>query len=129
MSRQRSRNTQIEILIRKKLHHAGLRFRVHRRPIPDLNREADIVFGPARVAVFVDGCYWHGCPEHATWPKTNADFWREKITRNRERDQDTDRKLTDAGWMPVRVWEHEDPAEAVKTIVAVVRERRELFKA
>ncbi|NUW43283.1 very short patch repair endonuclease [Nonomuraea rhodomycinica] len=127
MSRQRSRNTQVEVLLRKELHRAGLRFRVHRRPVSDLRREADVVFGPARVAVFVDGCYWHGCPEHATWPKTNADFWREKINRNRERDRDTDQKLTDVGWMPIRVWEHEDPTEAAKSIVAVVRERRHLF--
>ncbi|MFI9836309.1 very short patch repair endonuclease [Nonomuraea sp. NPDC051941] len=124
MSRQRSRNTQVEVLLRKELHRAGLRFRVHRRPVPGLRREADVVFGPARVAVFVDGCYWHGCPEHATWSKTNADFWRQKINRNRERDRDTDQKLIDVGWLPIRVWEHEDPEEAAKSIVVVVRERR-----
>lgn len=84
-----------------------------------------MVFGPARVAVFVDGCYWHGCPEHATWPRSNADFWRKKITRNQERDRDTDLKLTNAGWMPIRVWEHEDPVEAAQRITAVVRERRQ----
>lgn len=129
MSRQRSRNTQVEVLLRKELHRAGLRFRVHRRPVPGLRREADIVFGPARVAVFVDGCYWHGCPQHATWPKTNADFWREKINRNRERDRDTDQKLVDVGWLPIRVWEHEDPAEAAKNIVVAVRERRQSLRA
>lgn len=129
MSRQRSRNTQVEVLLRKELHRTGLRFRVHRRPVPGLRREADIVFGPARVAVFVDGCYWHGCPQHATWPKTNADFWREKINRNRERDRDTDQKLVDVGWLPIRVWEHEDPAEAAKNIVVAVRERRQSLRA
>ncbi|MFD0469815.1 very short patch repair endonuclease [Nonomuraea thailandensis] len=129
MSRQRSRNTQVEVLLRQELHRAGLRFRVHRRPVPGLRREADVVFGPARVAVFVDGCYWHGCPEHATWPKTNADFWREKINRNRERDRDTDQKLIDVGWLPIRVWEHEDPAEAAKSIVVVVRARRHSSRA
>ncbi|MFF5024205.1 very short patch repair endonuclease [Streptomyces collinus] len=126
MSRQRSRNTGVEVLLRKELHRAGLRYRVHRRPLPGLRREADVVFGPARVAVFVDGCYWHGCPEHATWPKTNADFWRTKITRNQERDRETDRKLIDAGWMPVRVWEHEDPATAARKVAEVVRQRRPL---
>ncbi|MEV5498165.1 very short patch repair endonuclease [Nonomuraea fuscirosea] len=129
MSRQRSRNTHVEVLLRKELHRAGLRFRVHRRPVPGLRREADVVFGPARVAVFVDGCYWHGCPQHATWPKTNADFWREKINRNRERDRDTDQKLIDVGWLPIRVWEHEDPKQAAMSIVVVVRERRHLSGA
>ncbi|MFE0327945.1 very short patch repair endonuclease [Streptomyces sp. NPDC058960] len=128
MSRQRSRNTEVEVLLRRELHRAGLRYRVHRRPLPGVRREADVVFGPARVAVFVDGCYWHGCPEHATWPKTNADFWRTKITRNQERDRDTDRKLIEAGWMPMRVWEHEDPAVAARKIADVVRQRRPLSK-
>ncbi|MEV0150351.1 MULTISPECIES: very short patch repair endonuclease [unclassified Nonomuraea] len=129
MSRQRSRNTQRELLLRKELHRAGVRFRVHRRPLPNLRREADVVFGPARVAVFVDGCFWHGCPEHGTWPKRNADFWREKIARNQERDRDTDRKLIDAGWIPVRVWEHEDTTRAAEHIVETVQERRVALRA
>jgi DNA mismatch endonuclease (patch repair protein) len=82
------------------------------------------VFGPARVAVFVDGCYWHGCPEHATWPKTNSEFWHSKILRNQERDRDTDLKLTEVGWAPMRVWEHEDPAAAARRIAEVVKARR-----
>jgi DNA mismatch endonuclease (patch repair protein) len=87
------------------------------------------VFGPAKVAVFVDGCYWHGCPQHATWPKTNANFWRTKITRNQERDRDTDLKLTESGWVSVRVWEHEDPILAAQNIASLVRERRQLLHA
>ncbi|MFB7290722.1 very short patch repair endonuclease [Actinacidiphila glaucinigra] len=129
MSRQRSRNTGVEVLLRKELHRVGLRFRVHRRPLPGLRREADVVFGPAKVAVFVDGCYWHGCPQHATWPKTNADFWRNKITRNQERDRDTDAKLAEAGWASVRIWEHEDPIIAAQGIAALVRERRQSPRA
>lgn len=89
-----------------------------------MRREADVVFGPAKIAVFVDGCFWHGCPQHATWPKTNADFWRSKIEGNRRRDMDTDERLASAGWLAVRVWEHEDPAEAAARVVAFVRARQ-----
>lgn len=124
MSRQKSRDTQVELALRRALHAAGLRFRVHRRPVKGVRREADIVFGPARVAVFVDGCFWHGCPEHATWPRRNADFWRAKIEGNRVRDADTDVRLAQAGWLAVRVWEHEPPLEAAQRVRAVVEERR-----
>ncbi|MFF0723209.1 very short patch repair endonuclease [Streptomyces sp. NPDC004134] len=124
MSKQRSRDTDIEIAVRRTLHAAGLRYRVHRRPLKGVRREADILFGPARVAVFVDGCFWHGCPEHATWPKNNAKFWREKIEKNRARDVDTDARLARAGWASVRVWEHEDADEASDRIAALVRSRR-----
>ncbi|MFJ6796510.1 very short patch repair endonuclease [Streptomyces sp. NPDC091268] len=124
MSRQKSKDTRIEVALRRALHAAGLRYRVHRRPIKAVRREADIVFGPARVAVFVDGCFWHGCPEHATWPRRNADFWRGKIEGNRARDRDTDARLAEAGWLAVRVWEHEAVAQAAARVAAVVRERR-----
>ncbi len=124
MSRQRSRDTEVELALRRVLHASGLRYRVHRRPVKGVRREADIVFGPARVAVFVDGCFWHGCPEHATWPRNNAEFWRRKIEGNRARDLDTDTRLAEAGWASVRVWEHEDPAEAAARIAALVASRR-----
>ncbi|MFD5428322.1 very short patch repair endonuclease [Streptomyces sp. NPDC127084] len=124
MSRQKSRDTQVEITLRRVLHAAGLRYRVHRRPIRGVRREADIVFGPAKVAVFVDGCFWHGCPEHATWPKTNAAFWSEKIEKNRARDLDTDARLEAAGWLPLRVWEHESVEAAAVRVIEVVRRRR-----
>ncbi|MFJ8045550.1 very short patch repair endonuclease [Kitasatospora sp. NPDC096147] len=124
MSSQRSRDTGIELSLRRLLHAGGLRYRVHRRPLKGVRREADILFGPARVAVFVDGCYWHGCPEHATWPKNNSAFWREKIEKNRARDRDTDARLAEAGWASVRVWEHEAPEEAAVRITALVRSRR-----
>lgn len=124
MSRQKSRDTRIEVALRRALHAAGLRYRVHRRPVKGVRREADIVFGPARVAVFVDGCFWHGCPEHATWPRRNADFWRVKIEGNRARDQNTDLRLAEAGWLSVRVWEHETVADAAARVIAVVSSRR-----
>ncbi|MEU1007886.1 very short patch repair endonuclease [Streptomyces sp. NPDC005890] len=124
MSRQKSRNTEVEMALRRALHAAGLRYRVHRKPLKGVRREADVLFGPAKVAVFVDGCFWHGCPQHATWPKTNADFWRTKIEGNRRRDMDTDARLASAGWLAVRVWEHEDPVEAAARVIAFVRARR-----
>jgi DNA mismatch endonuclease (patch repair protein) len=124
MSRQKSRDTQVEIALRKALYAAGLRYRVHRRPVPDVRREADIVFVGAKVAVFVDGCFWHGCPEHATWPRNNAEFWRTKIEGNRRRDVDTDSRLAEAGWLPVRVWEHEAADIAVNRVRAAVDGRR-----
>ena len=89
-----------------------------------LKRRADIVFAPARVAVFVDGCFWHGCPEHATWPKKNAAWWREKIEGNRRRDADTDARLAAVGWVSVRVWAHEKPMEAAAKVATLVQARR-----
>jgi DNA mismatch endonuclease (patch repair protein) len=124
MSRQRSADTEIELRLRRILHRSGLRYRVHRRPVPGLRRTADIVFTRARVAVFVDGCFWHGCPAHRTLPKTNADFWQSKIEANVRRDEDTRVRLADAGWLAVRVWEHDDPQRAATTIASLVAKRR-----
>lgn len=123
MSRQRRRDTAPELALRSLLHRSGLRYRVHRRPLPELAREADIVFVCARVAVFVDGCFWHQCPEHATFPRKNAAWWKAKLDRNVERDRETDAELAAAGWLPLRVWEHADPTEAAGTIGRVVRHR------
>jgi DNA mismatch endonuclease (patch repair protein) len=96
---------------------------VHIRPVPALRREADIVFTRARVAVFVNGCFWHGCEQHATWPKTNADWWKAKIEGNRRRDADTDDVLRTRGWLAMRVWEHEVPEQAAVRIAAAVGSR------
>lgn len=123
MSRQRSRDTSPERALRSSLHRRGLRYRLHRRPLPGLRRQADIVFGPARVAVFVDGCFWHCCPEHATSPRSNAAWWSTKLAANVARDRDTDSRLATAGWVVVRVWEHEDPAAAAARIAELVRAR------
>lgn len=121
MSRQQNRNTSPEIALRSHLHKAGLRYRVHRRPLPELRREADLVFTKARVAVFVDGCFWHCCPEHATFPRNNASWWRAKLDRNVKRDRETDSILRSSGWLPVRIWEHEDPRTAARTVGRIVR--------
>lgn len=123
MSRQRSRDTDPERALRSSLHRRGLRYRLHRRPVPGLRRQADIVFGPARVAVFVDGCFWHCCPEHTTSPKSNAAWWSAKLAANVARDRDTDEQLAVAGWAVVRVWEHEDPVAAAARVAQVVRSR------
>ncbi|MFF7485848.1 very short patch repair endonuclease [Streptomyces luteogriseus] len=124
MSRQRSRNTEVEMTLRRALYATGMRYRVHRRPLKGVRREADILFAGTKVAVFVDGCFWHGCPQHATWPKNNAAFWRTKIEGNKRRDLDTDERLTAAGWLVLRVWEHEDPIEAAARVRGVVEARR-----
>lgn len=123
MRAQRERDTSIERRIRSELHRRGLRFRLHQRLLAGSRREADITFRAARVAVFVDGCFWHGCPQHGTWPKNNADFWRRKIEANVARDRDTDERLGADGWSVIRVWEHESPAEAAAAIDAIVRSR------
>jgi DNA mismatch endonuclease (patch repair protein) len=124
MQSTKRRDTAAEIAIRSALHRLGLRYRVDRSPIPGVRRRADILFGPARVAVFVDGCFWHGCPIHGTWPKQNAEWWRQKIETNRRRDADTDRKLADVGWLAIRVWEHEDPKTAAQRVASIVQDRR-----
>lgn len=122
MQGNRRRDTKPEMAVRRAVHALGLRYRVDARPLPDLNRRADSVFKRAKVTVFVDGCYWHGCPEHGTTAKKNATYWGPKIRRNRDRDAETDRLLCEAGWVTVRIWEHEDAHEASRRIAAVVRE-------
>jgi DNA mismatch endonuclease, patch repair protein len=110
------RDTRPELALRSALHRLGLRYFVHRRPVASVRREADVVFPKARVAVFLDSCFWHRCPDHMTWPDHNADWWRAKIDANYERDRDTDARLIAAGWLPIRVWEHEDPTRAAARI-------------
>ncbi|MFF0671672.1 very short patch repair endonuclease [Streptomyces tendae] len=120
----RSRDTKPERLVRRLVHAQGLRFRVAARPLPELRRTADMVFRPARVAVFIDGCYWHGCPEHYVPPKTNQGYWSEKVLRNVERDRDTDQQLRAAGWLVLRFWEHESAEECSHTVCEAVTARR-----
>jgi DNA mismatch endonuclease (patch repair protein) len=129
MSVQRREGTAPEVALRRALHALGLRYRVHRQPLPALRRKADIVFGPARVAVFVDGCFWHGCPEHGQRRhNVNGWYWPDKIARNRRRDEDTDRALESAGWQVLRIWEHElsgpGALNAAKRVHGAVAERR-----
>lgn len=119
MTRQRRRDTGPEMAIRRILFGSGLRYRVD-AVLPGMRRRADLLFRSARVAVFVDGCFWHGCPEHGTQPKSNATWWAEKIAANIQRDRDTDRRLAEAGWHVVRVWEHEPAAQAALRIADLV---------
>ncbi len=121
MKGQRRRNTGPERALRQELHRLGLRYFIHRRPLPEVRREADILFPKAKVAVFVDGCFWHGCPEHGRRVHTtNSWYWPDKIERNMQRDLDTDERLRAAGWCALRVWEHEDPVSTSRRIRTIV---------
>ncbi len=124
MQGNRGRDTKPEMALRRMLHARGLRYFVNRRPLPGLRRTVDLLFPRARVAVFVDGCFWHGCPEHHTVARANAEYWEEKVRRNRERDADTDVKLRSEGWMVVRLWEHQDVIDAANQVEAAVRVRQ-----
>jgi DNA mismatch endonuclease, patch repair protein len=121
MQRQARRDTAAELAIRREVWRRGLRYRVDLPPIPGLRRRADLVFSKARVAVYVDGCFWHRCPVHATSPKANSEWWRDKLDANVKRDRDTDRRLTEAGWTVIRIWEHEDAFAAAGRVEAAVR--------
>lgn len=124
MARVRQKGTNAELVLRRELHRKGLRYRVNVVVLQKPRRVADVVFPRLRIAVFVDGCFWHGCPQHASWPKQNADFWKEKIEANRRRDDDTNTRLRDAGWTVLRFWEHESPliaAEGVAKVVAAAK--------
>lgn len=124
MSRQASRDTKPEVAVRKLLHAAGYRFRVNAR-VPDMPRRTiDIAFTRAKVAVMIDGCFWHGCPVHATQPKSNAQWWRDKLDRNMARDRETTEHLAAAGWTVLRFWEHETPEGAAELVAAAVERRR-----
>ena len=124
MKSNRGRDTRPELELRRAVHALGLRFYVNRRPLQGIRRTADLVFPKLRIAVFLDGCFWHGCPEHHTVSKTNAGYWAEKVRQNRERDADTDGRLSLAGWSVVRIWEHSSTHDAARRIAAVVRERK-----
>lgn len=124
MARVRQKGTQAEIDLRRVLYATGLRYRLHVPLLTKPRRLADIVFPSARIGVFVDGCFWHGFPEHASWPKSNADFWPEKIQTNRSRDADTNQRLNALGWKTVRNWEHEDATEAANCIAELVDARK-----
>ncbi|WP_405928602.1 very short patch repair endonuclease [Streptomyces griseus] len=128
MSSQVSRDTKPEVAVRKLLHAAGYRFRVNTR-VPDMPRRTiDIAFTRAKVAVMIDGCFWHGCPLHATQPKANAQWWREKLDRNMARDRETTEHLAAAGWTVLRFWEHEAPDGAAEQVAAAVERRRPKIK-
>ena len=116
MQANRRRDTAPELALRSKLHRAGMRFRVD-LPLPfDRRRRADIVFTRVGLYVFVDGCFWHGCPEHFVPPKTRSEFWAAKIAGNRARDEDTVRRLRNSGLVPLRLWEHVPPAKGAEIV-------------
>ncbi|WP_456824146.1 very short patch repair endonuclease [Cellulomonas sp. P5_E12] len=124
MSRARRRDTGPELALRSAVHALGLRYRVA-YPVPGQRRRTmDLAFTRARVAVFVDGCFWHGCPEHGTSPRLNSDWWRQKLDANRARDEDTNRVLGALGWVVIRVWEHENPEVAALRIATSVADAR-----
>ncbi|MGN9778583.1 very short patch repair endonuclease [Micromonospora sp. H33] len=120
MRANRSRDTRPEMALRSAVHALGLRYRVDRQPLVGLRRKADLVFAGPRVAVFVDGCFWHGCPQHYRPSTRNSEFWSSKIEGNRDRDAQTDEKLAAAGWTVIRVWEHEDTQQAASRIARAV---------
>ena len=115
------RDTLPELAVRRLLHAQGLRYRVDLAPLKGYRRRADVVFTKARIAVFIDGCFWHGCPQHYRVPGTNAGYWEPKIARNVERDAETTVALMDAGWRVLRYWEHQKAAEIVADIIREVR--------
>ena len=113
----RRRDTEPEWRLRRALHAAGLRYRVdHRLTFADGAVRPDVVFTRARVAVFVDSCFWHRCPEHGTQPATNAAWWRAKLDRNVARDAESDALLREHGWTVVRAWEHEPTEVTVRRV-------------
>ncbi|MGW7254942.1 very short patch repair endonuclease [Streptomyces sp. NPDC054834] len=123
MSRQASKNTNAELAVRRLLHAAGLRYRVE-YPVPGMTRRRiDVAFTRAKVAVLIDGCFWHGCPQHATQPRANAEWWRTKLDRNMARDRETTAHLTAHGWTVLRFWEHEAPEEVAVRVRAAVERR------
>ncbi|MFJ7152730.1 very short patch repair endonuclease [Streptomyces sp. NPDC100445] len=124
MSRQASKDTAAELAVRRLLHGAGLRYRVE-YPVPGMaRRRIDVAFTSVKVAVLIDGCFWHGCPEHATQPRSNAQWWRQKLDRNIARDVETTEHLVAGGWEVLRFWEHEPPEAVASRIVEVVQRRR-----
>lgn len=123
MSAQRQADTKPEIAVRSALHRRGLRYRKHLAPLQGLRCKADVVFLRQQVAIFIDGCFWHGCTQHGTVPKANNRWWRQKIEGNQARDRRNDEVLEHAGWAVVRIWEHEDPEAAADRVMAVVRGR------
>lgn len=124
MRGNRGRDTRPELALRAALHRMGLRYRIDRAPERGLRCRADVVFPRERVAVFVDGCYWHACEVHGRVPSRNSDYWAAKLALNKARDARNNERLEAAGWQVIRAWEHEVPAEVAETVAAAVRGRR-----
>jgi DNA mismatch endonuclease, patch repair protein len=116
MENQKQRDTKPERILRSLLHRMGYRFLKDARPESSLRTRADIVFPRVRLAVFIDGCFWHSCPVHKTIPKTNTSWWEAKLESNRKRDAAADEALRASGWKVIRIWEHEAPEDAFSKI-------------
>jgi DNA mismatch endonuclease (patch repair protein) len=126
MQANRRTDTKPERLLRSQLHRRGLRYRKDIRiELGGQHVRPDIVFAGAQVAVFVDGCFWHRCPAHATQPRANYDFWNEKLARNVARDLENNMALESAGWTVVRIWEHEDVGVATERVMGAVAAGRQ----
>jgi DNA mismatch endonuclease (patch repair protein) len=120
MQRQARRDTKPELALRNELWQRGLRYRVDVAPLVGFRRRADVVFTRAKVVVYVDGCFWHSCPDHATIPKANREWWIAKLAANEQRDRDTDKRLEEAGWVVVRVWEHDPPRASAGRVINAI---------
>jgi DNA mismatch endonuclease (patch repair protein) len=121
MQLQRERDTAPELALRRELHRRGLRYRIDLEAVPGTRRRIDIAFSGARLAVFVDGCFWHGCPEHGKRAHdVNGWYWPNKIQGNKARDADTNLRLTSSGWRVLRVWEHDKVPAAADQIEVLV---------
>lgn len=124
MRRMPEQSTGPEVTVRRALFRLGLRYRIQ-YPVPgNKRRSIDIAFPGCKIAVFIDGCFWHGCSEHRTIPKNNHDWWKNKITGNRTRDHDTDERLEEAGWLVLRYWEHDSVEQITSDVFEAVRTRR-----
>lgn len=124
MQANRSKDTKPELAVRRLLHADGFRYRVNYAPLRGLRRTADIVFPRLRIAVFIDGCFWHSCPQHGHAVNTNASYWGPKLARNHERDQETTAILKEKGWLPIRFWAHDEPEYIADCIEQLVRSLR-----
>lgn len=122
MRSNRHRDTKPELAIRRLLHARGYRYRVDFAPWSNKRRRADIVFTRPRLAVFIDSCFWHGCPEHGTVPVSHADYWEPKLAKNRERDAETTAMAEAEVWRVLRIWEHVPPEEAVQLVIRELEE-------
>ncbi|WP_166997308.1 very short patch repair endonuclease [Paramicrobacterium fandaimingii] len=122
MVANRHRDTQPELRVRRILHAAGLRYRVDTRPVAEIRCRADVIFSRRRIAVFIDGCFWHSCPVHGVAPKSNSGYWGPKLAGNRSRDARMTNALVMHGWTVMRFWEHEDPEAVAQAILSAWRD-------
>ncbi|MYI56597.1 MAG: DNA mismatch endonuclease Vsr [Acidimicrobiia bacterium] len=120
MRSNKGRDTSPELALRRRVHRLGLRYRVNERPLPSLRRTGDLVFRRSKLVVFVDGCFWHSCPDHGSLPAARQEWWAAKLERTVQRDRETNEALRAAGWTVLRIWEHEDMDEAAQRVVTTL---------